>query len=91
MDEIQASFLSIKLKYLKQESLKRKKIANFYLKNIKNPKLKLPFIPKNINPVWHLFVIMTKHRNKLIKYLKIENFKAINKDSKLSGKTIMFT
>jgi DNA ligase (NAD+) len=27
----------------------------------------------------------------LIKFLKIENFKAINKDGKLSGKTIMFT
>ena len=27
----------------------------------------------------------------LIKHLKIENFKAINKDGKLSGKTIMFT
>ena len=27
----------------------------------------------------------------LIKYLKVENSKAINKDGKLSGKTIMFT
>ena len=27
----------------------------------------------------------------LIKYLKIENFKEINKNGKLSGKTIMFT
>ena len=45
MDEIQASFLTIKLEDLKKDTLKRKKIAKYYLKNIKNPKLKLPTVP----------------------------------------------
>ena len=42
MDEIQAGFLSVKLKYLDEENYKRSEIAKIYVKNIKNSKVILP-------------------------------------------------
>lgn len=77
MDEIQAAFLSVKLKYLDKENAIRKQVANKYIENIKNLNIKLPNIPEDEHEhVWHLFVIQTKKRDALQKYLtdlKIEN------------------
>jgi dTDP-4-amino-4,6-dideoxygalactose transaminase len=42
MDEIQAAFLNIKLKYLDAENQRRREIAEFYCENIKNPAILLP-------------------------------------------------
>jgi dTDP-4-amino-4,6-dideoxygalactose transaminase len=67
LDEIQASILRVKLKYLDSEIDKRKKVAKYYLENIKNDTIILPKI--DTNTVWHLFVIRTKHRDKLQTYL----------------------
>lgn len=75
MDEIQAAFLTVKLKYLDEENQKRREIAQFYCENIKNDKIILPIDSKKIkiteylSHVWHLFVIRTKERDKLQKYL----------------------
>lgn len=69
LDEIQAAMLRVKLKYLDEEIEKRRKIAKFYLENIKNPDIVLPFVRKREEHVWHLFVIRTENRDKLQKYL----------------------
>ncbi len=70
MDEIQAAFLSIKLKYLERENETRRSIANYYAKNITNPEVILPKILKKPKEhVWHLFVIRTNERDRLQKYL----------------------
>ncbi len=74
MDEIQASFLSIKLKYLDIENQYRREIAHVYFENIKHPKIFLPNVDKNTilsnkSHVWHLFVIRNSERNVLQKYL----------------------
>jgi dTDP-4-amino-4,6-dideoxygalactose transaminase len=74
LDEIQASVLSVKLKYLNDDNLKRQKIANFFLNNISNPLIKLP--TKSLDGkdhVWHLFVVLTKERNRFQNYLKDNN------------------
>ena len=73
MDEIQAAFLSAKIKYLDAENEIRRKIAEYYLANIKNEKIILP-IPETHKDahVHHLFVVRTKERDKLQAYL-IEN------------------
>ena len=42
MDEIQAAFLSIKLKHLDAENHRRNEIAQYYLNNIKHPDIILP-------------------------------------------------
>ncbi|GHT87479.1 aminotransferase [Bacteroidia bacterium] len=70
MDEIQAAFLSVKLKYLDAENEIRRRIANYYCENIKNEKIILPKqeIDKDSH-VQHLFVIRTKERDKLQSYL----------------------
>ena len=72
LDEIQAAFLNVKLKYIQKDIYSRRKVANFYLKNIKNPKITLPKVLEQNGHVWHLFVIRTKNRDKLKKYL-LEN------------------
>jgi dTDP-4-amino-4,6-dideoxygalactose transaminase len=78
MDELQAAFLNIKLKYLDAENQHRRKIAQYYLNNIKHPNITLPNFNNNstLNPqpstlshVWHLFVIRHINRNKLQQYL----------------------
>ena len=70
LDELQAAFLRVKLKYLDEDNNKRKKVARYYLENIKNNDILSPFIPDYADPVWHLFVIRNKNRDKLQKYLK---------------------
>lgn len=69
LDEMQAAMLRIKLKYLDIEIEKRREIANYYLKNIKNDKLILPIVRAEDNHVCHLFVIRTNKRDKFQKYL----------------------
>ena len=74
LDEIQAAMLDVKLKFLDQEIEHRRKIASLYLEKINNPLIELPL--SNINAekyqqhVWHLFVIRTKNRDALQKYLE---------------------
>ena len=70
MDEMQAAFLSIKLKYLDAENKIRQEIADYYLANIKNEKIILPTRASHEDShTWHLFVIRTKERDKLQTYL----------------------
>jgi dTDP-4-amino-4,6-dideoxygalactose transaminase len=73
LDSIQADFLNIKLRYLDKFIKKKNKIASYYLKNIKNTKITLPIIEENITHSFHLFVIRTKQRAKLVKYLELQN------------------
>ncbi len=75
LDELQAAILSVKLKYLDNETEKRRAIASYYIENIINPNIILPIqnltlkIQNYKNHIWHLFVIRTKNRDKLQKYL----------------------
>lgn len=72
LDEIQAAMLRVKLKYLDNETKKRREIANYYLENIKNDNIILPTLRAQDNHVWHVFVIRTTRRAELQKYL-LEN------------------
>jgi len=69
LDEIQAAFLNVKLKYIDKDIEGRRKVANYYLKSIKNKKIILPKLIHQKQHVWHLFVIQTKKRDKLQRYL----------------------
>lgn len=70
LDEIQAAFLNVKLKYIKEDITARRQVANYYLDNIKNPAIILPEVLNDEGHVWHLFVIRTAHRNELQKYME---------------------
>lgn len=69
LDEIQAAVLDAKLKYLDQDNERRKKVAEMYIKGIKNPKITLPEIMEKPANVYHLFPVLAKKRDKLQQYL----------------------
>lgn len=69
LDEIQAAMLRVKLRYLDNEINKRREIANYYLQNIKNENIILPTVRHENNHVWHLFVVRTRKRDALQRYL----------------------
>lgn len=76
LDEIQAAFLDIKLKYIDQENHQRREIAQYYCENIKQPEIILPkqseFFESDstLSHVWHLFVIRHRERDRLQNYLQ---------------------
>lgn len=70
LDEIQAAILRTKLPYLEIWNKKRKTIADFYNKHIKNDLIRLPQIRNNVDHVFHLYVIRTKERERLKKHLQ---------------------
>jgi dTDP-4-amino-4,6-dideoxygalactose transaminase len=74
LDELQAAFLSIKLKRLEEWNEMRRQNANVYFQNLKNVgDIILPSAPSQASqPVFHLFVIQTAHRDKLKEYLNKE-------------------
>ena len=61
MDEIQAAVLRAKLPFLDEDNDRRRRIADFYIQNIKNDEVMLPMPATNDN-VWHIFPIMCKDR-----------------------------
>lgn len=77
LDEIQAAILRVKLKYIDEWNEYRQNIASEYLKNIKNDKIMLPSILEGANHVWHRFVIRTKDRDGLQKYLQSNGIQAM--------------
>ena len=75
LDEIQAAILRVKLKRLDADNLRRREIAQYYLQNITNSEINVPFAEYSEpairfpSHVWHLFVIRCKNRDNLVKYL----------------------
>ena len=70
LDELQALFLSTKLKHLDTDNLRRQEIAKRYLNEIHNTKIKLPFYDGSLNHVFHLFVVLVDNRQAFINHLK---------------------
>ncbi|MBU2927355.1 DegT/DnrJ/EryC1/StrS family aminotransferase [Winogradskyella psychrotolerans] len=69
LDDLQAAFLSLKLKTLDSDNDQRRKIAKAYLTGIKNSKLKLPFYDGTKNHVFYAFVIEVDDRSNFIEFL----------------------
>jgi dTDP-4-amino-4,6-dideoxygalactose transaminase len=70
LDECQAAFLSVKLKYLHEWTKQRQQIAAWYIQALKGVDgLILPMTAENATHVYHLFVIRTKNRDELQKHL----------------------
>ena len=67
MDELQASFLCVKLRHLDEWNERRSKIAEIYLSQLStlNSQLILPHVPEWAESVWHLFVIRHPQRDAL--------------------------
>lgn len=69
LDEMQAGLLRVRLQHLEELTAERKRLAERYLKELKNPSVTLPNVRENCDHVWHQFVIRCDRRQELIEYL----------------------
>lgn len=69
LDEIQAAFLSVKLKHLERMNEERRRVAQLYSEGINNSKIIIPIVNKECVPVWHIYAIRCKERDALEIYL----------------------
>lgn len=74
LDEIQAAILLEKIKYLEHSIEKRRQIANYYHANIKL--LTLSEKPGNFH-TYHLYVLKSTERDRLMKYLSLHGINNI--------------
>ncbi|MBN1386951.1 MAG: DegT/DnrJ/EryC1/StrS family aminotransferase [Bacteroidales bacterium] len=75
LDEIQAAVLRVKLPRLDADNQRRREIAQLYINNITHPDIILPQtsnqkkVTRNLDHVWHLFVIRHPNRDEIQKFL----------------------
>ena len=69
LDPIQASILRVKLKYLDEWNLRRRKIASLYSSYLSSCDLIIPSTLPFVDPVWHLYVVRSCARDELQKSL----------------------
>lgn len=69
LDELQAGLLRVKLSHLSELIDERRQISERYNKQIKNEKIILPKVREQAESVWHQYVIRTKKRDELQKFL----------------------
>lgn len=66
LDELQASLLRVKLRYLATWTAQRRQLAAWYGAELANiPGLRLPAVGPDTTPVWHLYVVHTARRDAL--------------------------
>jgi dTDP-4-amino-4,6-dideoxygalactose transaminase len=69
LDEIQAAILSVKLKYLDEDTALCRKIAQYYMEHITNPEIIIPVVKDWEGHVFHIFPVRCKRRDELQTYL----------------------
>lgn len=72
LDEIQAAILRAKLPYINEWNDKRRRLAQIYKEQLKELPIKLLKEESNGRSIYHLFVICTNKRKKLMEFLKKE-------------------
>jgi dTDP-4-amino-4,6-dideoxygalactose transaminase len=70
LDEMQAAFLRVKLSVLDEWNARRRQVADHYSSLLVGAGIVLPSVPEYLEPVWHLYVIRSKHRDALKAYLE---------------------
>jgi dTDP-4-amino-4,6-dideoxygalactose transaminase len=74
LDEIQAAFLSVKLKKLDEINSHKRKLANIYLENVKADFV-LPVVDEDYYDVYHIFNVRHPRRDQLKEYLLANDIK----------------
>jgi dTDP-4-amino-4,6-dideoxygalactose transaminase len=77
LDEFQAALLRVKLRKLDEWNGHRAKLAHLYFNYLSSSQCTLPFVPDWADPVWHLFVIRNRNRDRLQKRLAEEGVQTI--------------
>ncbi|MDE6912860.1 MAG: DegT/DnrJ/EryC1/StrS family aminotransferase [Lachnospiraceae bacterium] len=70
LDEIQAAFLRVKLKYIDELNDERRRLAAAYDIGIRNDKIILPKVRDGANSIYHQYVICCREREELQKFLQ---------------------
>lgn len=69
LDEIQAAVLRVKLKYLDEDSNRRRVLASLYHKYLTDTSVQPLKVRPNVEHVYHLFVVRTSSRDSLREHL----------------------
>lgn len=78
LDELQASFLRVKLPHLDEDLARRKEIAGIYNKELNGVlNLTLPNVPGWSSHAWHLYVVRSPKRELLQQHLKSEGVETL--------------
>ena len=77
LDEVQAAALQVGLKHLEEGNAYRNRIAERYLKEIRNPLVKLPQTRENATHVYHIFGVLCAQRDALQAHLAEHGIKAL--------------
>lgn len=75
LDEMQAAFLRVKLRYLDEQTKIRRHIAAIYTEQLCD--VVVPQVMIGSNPVWHLYVIRSSRRDELLKQMKDQGIMAL--------------
>lgn len=71
LDSIQAAVLNVKLKYLDEWNEGRRRVAALYAKHLAGTKeVILPYVPDEVEPIWHIFAIRAQQRDALMDFLQ---------------------
>ena len=78
LDELQAAFLAAKLPIMDKVNDNRRATAAKYMAGIQNDLVELPYVMEGTNPVWHIFAVRCRERDRLAAFLQ-EKGLGINK------------
>jgi dTDP-4-amino-4,6-dideoxygalactose transaminase len=70
LDELQAAILRVKLKYLDADNAKRVALAKIYDQGLSESSVSTPYVTREGEHTYHLYVVRSKNRAALQKHLK---------------------
>jgi dTDP-4-amino-4,6-dideoxygalactose transaminase len=65
LDPVQAAALGVKLRHLDRWNSRREEIAGLYTAAFQSSGLVTPFVPEQLEPVWHLYCVLHERRDEL--------------------------
>ena len=77
LDELQAAFLRVKLRWLDEWNIKRQQISEFYSRELRATPLLLPNTTSDLKSAWHLYVIRSEQRDDLQANLSEDNIDTV--------------
>jgi dTDP-4-amino-4,6-dideoxygalactose transaminase len=77
LDEMQAALLRVRLRHLDEWNRRRQALAAIYHDGLKETDLLLPLVAEGAQPVWHLFVVRSRARDRLQQHLKAQGIQTL--------------